>query len=121
MGLRLLVLCILGNLMDFFSTFIAVRYCGLVEGNPKVRSLITKSGGWWTWWIMKNLCNLVLMAGYLLVISTPRIFDISNLSEIEMKFLNLCLRAIDIMMMGLTFYLWLISILNVFNILAKIL
>ena len=120
MGFLLLVLCIVGNLVDFLSTYIAISL-GLVEANPFVRNLIAKSGGWVEWWIIKNLCNLILISGYVLAMSIPRKFDISQLSGIELRVLNIGMKLIDWMLIILAIYVWLIAMINVFNILTKIL
>ena len=121
MGFLILVLCVVGNLVDFISTFIAIRYLGLVEANPFVRNLIAKSGGWIEWWIIKNLCNLIIIGGYVLAMSIPRKFDMSQLSGMELRVLNIGMKLIDWMLIILAIYVWLIAMINVFNILTKIL
>ena len=121
MSLSILFLCILGNLVDFISTYIAIRYLGLMEANPYVRNLIAKSGGWVEWWIIKNLCNLILIGGYVLAMSIPRKFDMSQLSGMELRIINIGMKLIDWGLIVLAIYLWLIAMINVFNILAEIL
>jgi len=111
---------ILGSYMDFLTTFLAIRYFGAFELNPFVRRMIYRPGGWVEWMIIKTLISLLAISSFVIA-NQIRFFDLSQLSETEMRiyYFTSKLWHIALWLGGLGMLA--MSLYNVFVILAKIL